>query len=374
MLFKDSILTKNVIFYESLELSSYLFFAPFQIMKNPFNEFFHVPSSQELLDIAFSRAMKSSAKVSKNAPILVKAKKKESLRIKVAIKELIDRILNIIKMVPFIDDLPDFYRELASILVDTDELKLTLGKLNGILPVLSQIEREHIKRLNKIEAPRDGDRLRRSAFGRISSVINKQKKNLIYLNNIRGRLREIPSIDEAMPCVVLAGYPNVGKSSIVKEISTNKKIDVQEYPFTTKKLNLGHIQIKRRFDTIKIQILDTPGILDRPMARRNFIELQAILALRLISDIIIFIFDPTPACGYSIESQIDLFEEIKENLTQDGRIEILIVFNKKDLASKTEIDYLTNYLGLNDGDYFLTNGLTGENLEEIINFLQKKFL
>ena len=67
-------------------------------MKNPFYQFYHVPNSQELLDFAFKRAMKSSAKVSKNAPILIKAKKKETKRIKVAIKELIERILNIIKI------------------------------------------------------------------------------------------------------------------------------------------------------------------------------------------------------------------------------------------------------------------------------------
>ncbi|MCK4780718.1 MAG: hypothetical protein KAT57_11040, partial [Candidatus Lokiarchaeota archaeon] len=94
-------------------------------MKNPFDGFYHVPSSKELLDIAFKRAMKSSAQVSKNAPIIIKAKKKESKRIKVAIEQLINRILRIIKMVPIIDDLPDFYKELASILVDIDKLKLT---------------------------------------------------------------------------------------------------------------------------------------------------------------------------------------------------------------------------------------------------------
>ncbi|MFX0073647.1 MAG: hypothetical protein ACFFAO_21425, partial [Candidatus Hermodarchaeota archaeon] len=196
-------------------------------MKNPFSNFFHVLSSQELLDIAFKKAMKRSAQVSKNAPILIKAKKKETLRIKVAVKELIDRILNIIKMVPIINDLPDFYRELASLLVNTDELKLTLGKLNGILPILNQIEREYTKKLSQIETPKEADKLRRSAFGRISSIINKQSKNLEYLNSIRGSLREIPSIDYVMPCVVVAGYPNVGKSSIVKNVSTAKSIEVQ---------------------------------------------------------------------------------------------------------------------------------------------------
>ena len=342
-------------------------------MKNPFNEFYHIPNSQELLDIAFKRAMKSSAKVSKNAPILIKAKKKETLRIKVAIKEIIDRILNIIKMVPIIAELPDFYKELASILVDIDELKLTLGKLNGILPILSQIEREYTKKLSQIEAPNEGDALRRSVFGRVSSIVRKQNVNLLYLNNIRGRLREIPSIDDSLPCIVVAGYPNVGKSSVVKEISTNKKIDVQEYPFTTKKLNLGHLIIKRRFDKISLQIMDTPGILDRPMAERNSIELQAVLALRLISDLILFIFDPTPACGYDINAQIELYHEIKENLTKDGEIDMIIVFNKMDLASISEIDYLKKVLQLRDEDFFLTDALKGENLDSLKSYIISRY-
>ncbi|MHA1293881.1 MAG: NOG1 family protein [Promethearchaeota archaeon] len=338
-------------------------------MKNPFDTFYHVPDSQELLDIAFKKAMKSSAKVSKNAPILIKAKKKESKRVKVAIQEIINRILKIIKNIPIIEELPDFYRELASLLVDIDKLRLTLGKLNGILPVLSQLERDFIRNIGRIEEPKEGDRLRRAIFGRISSIIRKQNPNLNYLNNIRGKLREIPSIDYTMPCVVCAGAPNVGKSSIVRNISTNKKIEIQEYPFTTKKLNMGHLIIKRKFETKRIQIMDTPGILDRPMSKRNNIELQAILALRLISDLILFIFDPTPASGYSVDSQIDLYNEIKQKFTQDGDIKVIIVFNKIDLASKLEIEYLKNKLGLKENEYFLTNALTGENLEVLINYI-----
>ena len=342
-------------------------------MKNPFDNFYHVPNSQELLDIAFKRSMKSSAQVSKNAPILIKAKKKESKRIKVATEELINRILKIIKMVPIIDDLPDFYKELASILVNIDDLKLTLGKLHGILPVLNKIEREHLSKLKRIEAPKEGDQIRRAAFGRISSVINKQKNNLEYLNEIRGRLREIPSINYTMPCVVVAGYPNVGKSSIVKNISTNKKLEIKEYPFTTKKLYMGHLEIKRRFDNIKIQIMDTPGVLDRPMAKRNYMELQAILALRLISDLILFVFDPSLSCGYSVESQIELYNEIKRNFSKDRQIEIIVIFNKMDFAKDSEIHYLKEKLNLKENEFYLTNALTGENLGKLINDLKERY-
>ncbi len=342
-------------------------------MNNPFSDFYHVPNGQELLDIAFKRAMKSSAQVSKNAPILLKAKKKELKRIKVAIKEIIERILQIIKTVPMIGELPEFYKELASLIVDIDELRLTLGKLNGILPIFNQIERESSKKLSQIENPKEADKIRRSAFGRISSILRKQNANLEYLNEIRGGLRKIPSLDYTIPCVVVAGYPNVGKSSIVKNVSTNKKIEVQEYPFTTKELNLGHLEIQRRFDTIKIQIMDTPGILDRPMPSRNNIELKAILALKTISDLILFVFDPTPACGYSINSQIELFQEIKHNFTKEGKISILVLINKMDLASAKEIDYLKEHLGLKENEYFLTNGLTGENIDKVITYLYNKY-
>ena len=342
-------------------------------MSNPFSQFYHIPNSNELLDIAFKRAMKSSAKVSKNAPILIKARKKEYKRIKVATDELITRILAIIKSVPLIDEVQEFYRELASLLVDIDTLKLTLGKLHGILPIFNQLERDYSRQLSHIENPKDADRIRRAAFGRISSIIKKQNVNLEYLNSIRGKLREIPSIDYTMPCIVVAGYPNVGKSSLVKNISTNKKIEVQEYPFSTKSLILGHLAIKRAFDEIKIQIMDTPGILDRPMHKRNKIELQAILALRYISDLIIFIFDPTPASGYTVDSQIELYHEIKESFSKDKKIDTIIVFNKMDLAKSKELDYLKQKLDLDTGKYFLTNALTGVNLDQLEGHLKERY-
>ncbi|MFX1601006.1 MAG: GTPase, partial [Promethearchaeota archaeon] len=151
-------------------------------------------------------------------------------------------------------------------------------------------------------------------------------------------------------------------------------IEVKEYPFTTKKLIMGHLEIQRRFDKIKLQCLDTPGILDRPMSKRNNIELQAILALRLISSLILFVFDPTPASGYSVESQIELYNEIEHNFSKEGQIEIIIIFNKMDLAKESEIVYLKERLNLMDGQYYKTNALTGENLDNLIKDLKNRYV
>ena len=102
--------------------------------------------------------------------------------------------------------------------------------------------------------------------------------------------------------------------------------------------------------------------------------MQAILALRLISDLIIFIFDPTPASGYTVDSQIELFNEVKQNFSKEGQIDILIIFNKKDLAKPSEIEYLRNELNLGEDQFITTNALTGENLDRIISHIKSRYI
>ena len=47
-------------------------------------------------------------------------------------------------------------------------------------------------------------------------------------------------------------------------------MDVQPYAFTTKSLFIGHMDYKY----LRWQVIDTPGILDRPLEERNTIEMQ----------------------------------------------------------------------------------------------------
>ncbi len=44
-----------------------------------------------------------------------------------------------------------------------------------------------------------------------------------------------------------------------------------------------------------------------------------------------------------------------------------------DLAKDSEINYLKNKLNLIDNDFYLTNALTGENLDILINDLKKRY-
>ena len=50
---------------------------------------------------------------------------------------------------------------------------------------------------------------------------------------------------------------------------------MQPYAFTTKSLFVGHTDYKY----LRWQVIDTPGILDRPLEERNTIEMQVSLPL-----------------------------------------------------------------------------------------------
>ena len=58
-------------------------------------------------------------------------------------------------------------------------------------------------------------------------------------------------------------------------------------------------------------------------------EQKAILALRHLANIIVFVMDPSEYCGYTMESQLAILSEIKSRFSN---IPILEVENKGDLV------------------------------------------
>ncbi|MCK5024680.1 MAG: GTPase, partial [Thermoplasmata archaeon] len=62
----------------------------------------------------------------------------------------------------------------------------------------------------------------------------------------------------------------------------------------------------------------------------NQIELQAIAALEHLADVMLYVFDPSESCGYTLKTQKNLLEELKLRFTE---IPFIIVSNKSDLKS-----------------------------------------
>lgn len=226
-------------------------------------------------------------------------------------KEYFNRIIS---SHPNYNALPSFYREMVDLIVGIEKIKSSLGSLSW---ANSMIQKIVSKSISDIRKGKNAVSVYRSACGRISSVIEDIDDDLKFLNDAKNKLREIPNIRE-MPTVVVAGYPNVGKSSFVSLVSTARP-EIAEYPFTTKKIFIGY--------TKELQIIDTPGLLDRPLPKRNAVERRSILCLKHVADAILFIIDPTETCGYPLKSQLSLLDEIKRMFGKP----VLEVYSKADL-------------------------------------------
>jgi nucleolar GTP-binding protein len=108
------------------------------------------------------------------------------------------------------------------------------------------------------------------------------------------------------------------------------KPKVAQYPFTTKEIHVGHIERKEKYEIKRFQLIDTPGLLDRPLSKRNEIEKQAISALRNLADVIVFILDPSETCGYSFSDQKNLLAQLKKMFKDSS---LIIVENKTDVKT-----------------------------------------
>jgi len=311
--------------------------------------------SSEMLDIYFRRASKIQIH-DRNA--LYKKKKTIIARTDSFATNIISNLEKYVKEFPSIENLPMFYQDIIAIKIDTNKLKKSLGAVDWARKTCNTIYLKQVKSLRK---SLDLDFLlekQKEIYGRISSVIKQISKDLDMLSEAQTIMSKFPEIHD-IPTVVIAGYPNVGKSSLLRRLSSAKP-EVAQYPFTTKEIYVGHIEKTERYITKRYQVIDTPGLLDRPLSERNDIEKQAISALSNLADLIVFILDVSETCGYSLDDQKSLLSKVKK-MFKDASI--IIVENKADIK-KTDSSNLSISCETGEGIDRL--------LEEIFCVLDKK--
>ncbi|MFB6134072.1 MAG: NOG1 family protein [Halanaeroarchaeum sp.] len=276
------------------------------------------PTSEELLDQAFSRAARAG-----RAKRGVEAQ--ESM-LQTASNVLSDNLSNVVTSWPDFETVDPFYLELADAIVGVDDLRQHLSQVSWASQKTRELGREYMGRL-----PHDDVELaitlRKQAFARMGSVMNQIEDDLAAISEARDALKTLPEIDSDEPAIVVAGYPNVGKTAFVNAV-TNARNETAAYPFTTKGVHVGHFER----DRIRYQLVDTPGLLDRPAAERNEIESQAVSALTHLADAVLYVYDASETCGYPLEDQRALHDEVEERFD----VPVVPVCNKADLS--TDVD------------------------------------
>ena len=288
---------------------------------------FEIPTvltADELLDKAFRKA----SKVDYQGETKLDTVRESNIgKLKSIRDTIVDTLGRYVKAFPSIERQSEFYRELIDVTVGKDKLKKSLGAIDWCRGSVARIAKDATREISRATTISRIDEQRRSAYGRISSFVKQVRKELDFLSKARNTMRKFPAINPDDPTIVVAGSPNVGKSLLVGSISTAKP-RVAVYPFTTQEISVGTFEHRYR----RYQVIDTPGLLDRPLEERNSMELRAILALRHLADVIVFIFDPTETCGYPMSDQEHLLDVVRKEFTG---IPIVEVENKVDLLKTT---------------------------------------
>ncbi|HIH70415.1 NOG1 family protein [Methermicoccus shengliensis] len=272
----------------------------------------HVPRADELIDKAFRRAARARRGKPRRTP--ADRKRAEEAFIMTASSILADNLKSLPRRFPSLTAMHPLYRELIDIHVGVDDVRRALGSLDWAAREIAALRKEALRELRQGREP---NAVRRKASGRMVSVVRQVRGNLELLERTREFLDGLPELQDA-PTIVVAGFPNVGKSSFVAAVSSATP-EVAPYPFTTKGITVGHVEHEKG----RIQLVDIPGLLDRE--RMSTIERTAEAVLSCTGDVVLFMVDSTETCGYALSDQLALLERIR--LTKKP---VLVAASKRD--------------------------------------------
>ena len=180
-------------------------------------------------------------------------------------------------------------------------------------------------------------------YGRLASFVREVDRDIARLRAIAAFRDERPHLEPDLPTLVVAGFPNVGKSSLVARLSSARP-KIAEYPFTTLSIAVGHADLG--FD--RLQVVDTPGVLGRA-GRANAAETEAETTVRGAATVVLFVLDPSGRAGVTLEEQEALLARWREEYPS---LPILAVETKCDL-------------GRTSTDRAKVSAVTGEGVEAL---------
>lgn len=279
------------------------------------------------VDKAYRRA-KQRVSLTKVKPSLKEADKVrqlETVRFHVIRDTLMADLDRLLTVFPRVHELDDFYRDLFACFIDVDSYKKALGSLKWARERVSSIARTQEQLLKKALTAADVRSVRGVFLARCSSIFDQIASSFQLLDACRKRIKDLPAVKPGLFTVAIAGFPNVGKSTLLGKL-TDSTPEINSYAFTTKGLMIGNIMHEGK----KVQIIDTPGTLNR-FEKMNKIEKMAHLALQHVADVIVYVFDFTEP--YTITQQLELYQNIKEH----GK-PMLVYFSKSDIISTTLLD------------------------------------
>ncbi len=235
----------------------------------------------------------------------------------------------------------------------------------GKLGVVKKLSAEYKLKISASFDAAEARELYREYVGRVLSVVRRQASYISLINRAVAELRRTPCVDPELPVVAVAGLPQVGKSTLVSAISTAKPRS-SPFPFTTKEIIMGHVIA----GFTRFQILDLPGILDRPPEEMNEIERKAFIAVTEVANLVLFLIDPSEDFYYGLESQLNLLGSLKGWVKAD----MLVVINKVDRVSRERVEEVSGAVAraLPGSEVVAISALRGDGLRDLLDSIARR--
>ncbi|ADL19710.1 Putative GTP-binding protein [Acidilobus saccharovorans 345-15] len=286
----------------------------------------HVPSYSEVLQ-----------RIKNRYPHNVNAYERERRSLDLVKDVIVGKTEPVMQLRSLLRGLHPFYLRLLSISFDMEQVNRDIECVVKARTVAQRMWQSYRYRLLAAESEGEARAIGREARGRMMSQLKKCSHGLERLREVVKFLAGLPGIDVSKQIVIVSGPPNAGKSTFLSSVSRARP-EIAPYPFTTKNVIVGHANV----DGVEVQVIDTPGLLDRDPSQMNEVELRAVAALQELPGPVLYLVDPTPEAPLDLESQVSLLSRIRAML--GGSRRVLVVINKVDAVDSNRLNLVESTL------------------------------
>ncbi len=202
----------------------------------------------------------------------------------------------------------------------------------------------------------------RGGRGNKAFATNKNKAPRISEKGEPGEIRKLKIELKVLADVGIIGFPNVGKSTFLSQVSASKP-KIASYHFTTLSPNLGLVKLK---DKRSFVIADLPGLIEGAHEGKGLGKefLKHTARTRLLLHVI----DISESEGRDSLSDYEIIrEELKNYDEKLSDKKEIIVLNKIDLDTKDNIEqFISKH---KDKNIFKISALNNENIDELLYFI-----
>ncbi len=338
-----------------IENSEYYYTSAIKIMEE------YAEKEKKEINTRWSRTVSTQRK-SREEILIDKQKDLELQKVRYLNGTVNRQLRKIVKKFPKFSVIKPFYHELIETSdYSVDEIQKAIDDLNSLVLRCDEISQMTLVKLKKAKTHKTMGYIMKKHLGKIGALYDKSSNSFVILYHTARFMNKLPELED-LYTVAIGGFPNVGKSTLMKNI-TGSDVEIRNYPFTTKGLMFGYIPYnERRF----VQLIDTPGLLGRET--ENKIEKRASVVLEKFCSIIVFVIDLTTSCGYTVDEQIELFKSIQKESK-----EIIVYFSKVDLYGKKEKELRKDFEKKFKNDVYETPEVLSDVLVEKAKSQKKKF-